>query len=229
MRKRDRMKTLEEKLGYTFQNRALLENALTHSSCANESRGKLQSNERLEFLGDSILGMVVADHLYRNHPALPEGVLTRTRAALVCEDSLVVVAEELGLGEYLRLGKGEEPGGGRNRPSIRADAVEAVLAAVYLDGGIGSARKIIQKYILSREVAGLTKPRDYKTALQELVQRESGQVLAYRLVGEEGPDHNKRFFVEVTLNGSGVGQGSGRSKKEAEQMAAKAAIEMLGK
>ena len=223
------MKTLEEKLGYTFQNRALLENALTHSSCANESRGKLQSNERLEFLGDSILGMVVADHLYRNHPDLPEGVLTRTRAALVCEDSLVVVAEELGLGQYLRLGKGEETGGGRNRPSIRADAVEAVLAAVYLDGGIGSARKIIQKYILSREVAGLTKPRDYKTALQELVQRESGQVLAYRLTGEEGPDHNKRFFVEVTLNGKSVGQGSGRSKKEAEQMAAKAAIEVLDK
>ncbi len=223
------MKTLEEKLGYTFQNRALLENALTHSSCANESRGKLQSNERLEFLGDSILGMVVADHLYRNHPDLPEGVLTRTRAALVCEDSLVVVAEELGLGEYLRLGKGEEAGGGRNRPSIRADAVEAVLAAVYLDGGIGSARKIIQKYILSREVAGLTKPRDYKTALQELVQRESGQVLAYRLVGEEGPDHNKRFFVEVTLNGQSVGQGSGRSKKEAEQMSAKAAIEKISK
>ena len=229
MRERDHMKTLEEKLGYSFQNRALLENALTHSSCANESRGKLQSNERLEFLGDSILGMVVADHLYRNHPDLPEGVLTRTRAALVCEDSLVLVAEELGLGDYLRLGKGEEAGGGRNRPSIRADAVEAVLAAVYLDGGIGSARKIIQKYILSREVAGLTKPRDYKTALQELVQRESGQVLAYRLTGEEGPDHNKRFFVEVTLNGTGVGQGSGRSKKEAEQMAAKAAIEKLDK
>ena len=229
MRERNHMKTLEEKLGYTFQNRALLENALTHSSCANESRGKLQSNERLEFLGDSILGMVVADHLYRNHPDLPEGVLTRTRAALVCEDSLVLVAEELGLGAYLRLGKGEEAGGGRNRPSIRADAVEAILAAVYLDGGIGSARKIIQKYILSREVAGLTKPRDYKTALQELVQRESGQVLAYRLIGEEGPDHNKRFFVEVTLNGNGVGQGSGRSKKEAEQMAAKAAIETLNK
>lgn len=229
MRERNHMKTLEEKLGYSFQNRALLENALTHSSCANESRGKLTSNERLEFLGDSILGMVVADHLYRNHPDLPEGVLTRTRAALVCEDSLVLVAEELGLGAYLRLGKGEEAGGGRNRPSIRADAVEAVLAAVYLDGGIGSARKIIQKYILSREVAGLTKPRDYKTALQELVQRESGQVLAYRLTGEEGPDHNKRFFVEVTLNGTGVGQGSGRSKKEAEQMAAKAAIEKLDK
>ena len=223
------MKTLEEKLGYTFRDRSLLENALTHSSCANESRGKLQSNERLEFLGDSILGMVVAEHLYRNHPDLPEGELTRTRAALVCEESLVEVAQELGLGEYLRLGKGEEAGGGRQRPSIRADAVEAVLAAVYLDGGIGSARKIIQKYILSREVAGLTKPHDYKTALQELVQRESGQVLRYRLTGEEGPDHNKRFFVAVELNGNCVGSGTGRSKKEAEQMAAKAALNRLGK
>ena len=221
------MKTLEAKLGYTFRDISLLENALTHSSCANESRGRLQSNERLEFLGDSILGMVVAEHLFRNHPDLPEGELTRTRAALVCEDSLVEVAQELGLGDHLKLGKGEEAGGGRTRPSIRADAVEAVLAAVYLDGGIGSARKIIQKYILSKEVAGLSAPRDYKTALQELVQRESGQVLKYRLTGESGPDHNKRFFVEVELNGAAVGSGEGRSKKEAEQMAAKAAIEKL--
>ena len=221
------METLEEKLGYTFQNRKLLENALTHSSCANESGGKLLSNERLEFLGDSILGMVVADHLFRNHPDLPEGELTRTRAALVCEDSLVEVAEALDLGQYLLLGKGEEAGGGRHRPSIRADAVEAVLAAVYLDGGLGSARKIIQKFILCREVAGLTHPRDYKTSLQELVQRENGQVLKYSLAGESGPDHDKRFFVEVLLNGKSVGSGSGRSKKEAEQMAAKAAIEAL--
>ena len=222
------MRHLEETLGYTFHDRSLLENALTHSSYANENRFKgCQSNERLEFLGDSVLGMVTADYLFRTHPDLPEGDLTRTRAALVCEESLVVVAEELGLGAYLHLGRGEEAGGGRQRPSIRADAVEAVLAAVYLDGGIGSARKIIQKYILSREVAGLTKPRDHKTALQELVQRESGQVLRYRLVREEGPDHDKRFFVEVDLNGSPVGTGSGRSKKEAEQMAAKAAIERL--
>ena len=221
------MTTLEEKLGYVFQDRSLLENALTHSSCANESRGKLQSNERLEFLGDSILGMVVADHLYRNHPDLPEGELTRTRAALVCEESLVEVAAELDLGEYLRLGKGEEAGGGRHRPSIQADAVEAVLAAVYLDGGIGSARKIITRYILCREVEGLNSSRDYKTALQELVQRESGQVLKYRLTGEEGPDHDKRFFVEVDLNGAPLGSGKGHSKKEAEQMAAKAAIAKL--
>ena len=215
------MTTLEEKLGYEFRDPALLENALTHSSCANESRGRRQSNERLEFLGDSILGMVVADHLYRNHPDLPEGELTRTRAALVCE------AEALHLGEYLHLGKGEEAGGGRKRPSIQADAVEAVLAAVYLDGGIGSARKIVQQYILCREVEGLTSPRDYKTALQELVQRESGQVLKYRLTGEEGPDHDKRFFVEVDLNGEVAGRGKGHSKKEAEQMAAKAAIAKL--
>ena len=212
------MKSLEEKLGYTFQDKSLLENALTHSSCANESKGRLHSNERLEFLGDSILGMVVAEHLYRNHPDLPEGELTRTRAALVCEESLVEVAQDLGLGEYLKLGKGEEAGGGRTRPSIRADAVEAVLAAVYLDGGIGSARKIIQKYILSREIEGLNAQRDYKTALQELVQRESGQVLKYRLTGSEGPDHDKRFFVEVDLNGQPAGAGQGRSKKEAEQM-----------
>ena len=223
------MEALEEKLGYRFTNRALLENALTHSSYANENKAKgLQSNERLEFLGDSVLGMVVADYLFRTHPDLPEGDLTRTRAALVCEGSLVEVAQCLELGAYLKLGKGEEAGGGRERPSIIADAVEAVLAAVYLDGGIGSARKIIQKFILSREVAGLTKPRDYKTALQELVQRESGQVLAYQLVGEEGPDHDKRFFVEVDLNGTPVGSGQGRSKKEAEQMAAKAAIGKLG-
>ena len=175
------------------------------------------------------MGMVVADHLYRNHPDLPEGDLTRTRAALVCEESLVQVAQGLGLGDYLRLGKGEEPGGGRNRPSIPADAVEAVLAAIYLDGGIGSVRKVIQAQILSRELASLAKPRDYKTALQELVQRESGQVLQYRLTGEEGPDHDKRFFIQVTLNGQPLGAGSGRSKKEAEQMAAQAAIAALEK
>ena len=160
------MRHLEETLGYTFHDRSLLENALTHSSYANENRFKgCQSNERLEFLGDSVLGMVTADYLFRTHPDLPEGDLTRTRAALVCEESLVEVAKAWGLGEYLRLGKGENAGGGRRRPSIQADAVEAVLAAVYLDGGIGSARKIIQKYILDRE-SEKARNRDYKTALQ---------------------------------------------------------------
>ena len=224
------MKKLEEKLGYSFGNPALLENALTHSSYANENRAKGEtSNERLEFLGDSVLGMVVADYLFRSHPDMPEGELTRTRAALVCEDSLVEVAAQLELGSYLKLGRGEDAGGGRRRPSIQADAVEAVIAAVYLDGGIGSARKLITRFILTdnrREQGGT---RDYKTVLQELVQRESGQVLSYRLTGESGPDHAKVFAVEVELNGAPVGAGEGRSKKEAEQMAAKAAIQKLSR
>ena len=179
-------------------------------------------------MGDSVLGMVVADHLYRTHPDMPEGELTRTRAALVCEDSLVEVAAQLELGQYLKLGRGEDAGGGRKRPSIQADAVEAVIAAVYLDGGIGSARKLITNFILTnneREQEGAV--RDFKTALQELVQRESGRVLSYRLMGESGPDHAKVFSVEVDLNGRPIGAGEGRSKKEAEQNAAKAAMAKL--
>ncbi|MGM9564961.1 ribonuclease III [Evtepia sp.] len=224
------MKTLEEKIGYAFRDRTLLENALTHSSYANEHRDKgMPSNERLEFLGDSILGLVVADHLYRNRPDLPEGDLTRIRAALVCEGSLVEVAKSLDLGSYLKLGRGEESGGGRKRPSIQADAVEAMLAAVYLDGGIGQARKLIHNLILNQEREKIANGRDFKTALQELVQRESGQVLSYRLVGESGPDHAKCFSMEVLLNGQPIGAGEGRSKKEAEQAAAKAAVGKLEK
>ena len=222
------MVTLEQKIGYTFRDRSLLENALTHSSYANEHREKgALSNERLEFLGDSILGLVVADHLYRTRPDLPEGDLTRIRAALVCENSLVDVAKELDLGSYLKLGKGEESGGGRHRPSIQADAVEAMLAAVYLDGGIGQARKLIHTLILGHEREKTAAGRDYKTALQELIQRESGQVLSYRLTGESGPDHAKVFSMEVLLNGTPIGAGQGRSKKEAEQAAAKAAVRKL--
>lgn len=220
------MESLEAKLGYTFRDRSLLENALTHSSYANENKGTLGSNERLEFLGDSILGMVTADFLYRNHPGLPEGEMTRKRAALVCEESLVEVAAQLDLGAYLKLGKGEEAGGGRERPSIRADAIEAILAAIYLDGGLKEAGKVIHRFILDKEKEK-GESRDHKTTLQELVQRESGQVLTYRLTGESGPDHAKVFTMEVDLNGKTVGSGSGRSKKEAEQMAAKAAIEKL--
>ncbi len=222
------METLEAKLGYTFRDRSLLENALTHSSYANENRDCLGSNERLEFLGDSILGMVTADYLYKKHPDLPEGDLTRTRAARVCEESLVEVADRLDLGAYLKLGRGEATGGGRTRPSIRADAVEAVLAAVYLDGGLVEARKIIQRFILDKETEKSAN-RDYKTALQELVQRQSGQTLSYRLTGQSGPDHAKAFTVAVDLNGETVGEGTGHSKKEAEQMAAKAALETLSK
>lgn len=222
------MERLETRLGYTFKNRSLLENALTHSSYANENRSPLGSNERLEFLGDSILGMVTADYLYHEHPDLPEGDLTRTRAALVCEESLAEVAARLELGSYLKLGRGEANGGGRRRPSIQADAVEAVLAAVYLDGGLQEAAKLIRRFILEKETER-SAYRDYKTALQELVQRESGQALTYRLTGESGPDHAKTFTMAVDLNGTPVGEGEGRSKKEAEQMAAKAAIQKLNK
>lgn len=224
------MKTLEEKLGYRFQDRSLLENALTHSSYANEHHaGRAQSNERLEFLGDSVLGMVVADYLYRHFPALPEGDLTRMRASLVCENNLVVVAGLWDLGAYLKLGKGEESCGGRERPSIRADAVEAVLAAVYLDGGIAQVRRIIQKFILDNMSQVNRADRDFKTALQEFVQRKSGQVLTYHLIGQSGPDHAKTFEMEVQLNGQPVGTGKGRSKKDAEQAAAQAALESLSK
>ena len=220
------METLEAKLGYTFRDRRLLENALTHSSYANENHSPSGSNERLEFLGDSVLGMVTADFLYREHPDLPEGELTRKRAALVREESLVEVADRLDLGAYLKLGRGEDHGGGRQRPSIRADAVVAVLAAVFLDGGLGEAKKIIQRFILDKEEEKAAS-QDYKTALQEQIQRESGQVLNYRLTGESGPDHAKVFSVAVELNGKTVGQGQGHSKKEAEQLAAKAAMEAI--
>lgn len=221
------MKELEAELDYTFKNSTLLENALTHSSYANEHKGGLTSNERLEFLGDAILGMVVADHLYRTHPDLPEGELTRTRAALVCEESLHEVALRLNLGSYLLLGKGEELGGGRKRPSILADATEAVLAALYLDGGIAQARRTVKKYILERETEKNV-DRDHKTALQEFIQRESGRSLCYRLVSESGPDHDKSFVVEVALDGAVVGSGQGRTKKDAEQAAARGAMKTLG-
>lgn len=222
------MKSLESKLGYQFRDVSLLEHALTHSSYANEHHlGSISSNERLEFLGDSVLGMIVADHLYRTFPDLPEGDLTRIRANLVCENSLVLVAKALNLGHYLKLGKGENACGGRNRPSILADAVEAVLAAVFLDGGLEYDRKIIQHFILNHMDQVNQASRDHKTYLQELVQRKSGQVLTYRLAGESGPDHSKTFTMQVLLNGLSIGQGSGRSKKEAEQAAANAAIQHL--
>ena len=222
------MKTLETKLGYQFQNPKLLDHALTHSSYANEHHlGSISSNERLEFLGDSVLGMIVADHLYRTFPDLPEGDLTRIRANLVCEGSLVLVAKEWDLGRYLKLGKGENACGGRSRPSILADAVEAVLAAVFLDGGLAHDRDIIQRFLLDRMEQVNRASRDHKTYLQELVQRKSGQVLSYELLGESGPDHNKTFQMQVLLNGQPIGQGTGHSKKEAEQAAANAAIERL--
>ncbi len=224
------MHTLEQRLGYQFHNRAFLEEALRHSSYANEHRGaNIFSNERLEFLGDSVLGFVTAEYLFKKHPAAPEGELTRIRAILVCEDSLHEVAQRLELGNYLLLGHGEESCGGRTRASILADATEAVFAAVYLDGGIEAASALIHRVLLDseREEAAEEKRRDYKTNLQEFIQRTPNQTLSYRMIGEQGPDHNKTFAFEVLLNGAVVGAGEGRTKKEAEQMAAKDALDKL--
>ena len=221
------MKELQEKLGYHFKDIGLLEHAMTHSSYANEHRATgITSNERLEFLGDSVLGMIVAEYLFATHPNMPEGELTRTRAALVCETSLYEVALALGLGRCLRLGRGEDAGGGRQRPSILADATEATLAAVYLDGGIQAVIPIIRSFILDKEKEK-TAGRDYKTALQELVQRNPGQTVSYRLVEETGPDHARVFVMEVSVGGVPAGIGRGRSKKEAEQMSARAALDKL--
>lgn len=226
------MKLLEQRLGYQFHDRALLAAALIHSSYANEHRGEgLESNERLEFLGDSVLGFVTAEYLFARHPDMPEGDLTRIRAALVCEKSLYEVALRVGLGEQLRLGRGEEQGGGRQRPSILADATEAVFAAVYLDGGMAAASALIHRVLLDcqREEVVEEKRRDYKTALQELVQRSANGELHYRMVREYGPDHDKTFVAEALVDGRSVSTGEGRSKKEAEQMAAKSALEKLEK
>ena len=222
------IKDLEEAIGYRFKNITLLQNALTHSSYANERwHNSLMSNERLEFLGDSILGMLVAEYLYRNFPDRPEGELTRMRADMVCEKTLAAVANRIGLGKHLLLGNGEEQGGGRSRNSILADAVESVIAASFLDGGMEAALQFIQKFILVEVPVTKLHNADYKTALQELVQRQAGQELSYRMAGEQGPDHAKIFMAEVRLNGEPFGSGSGRSKKRAEQDAARTALEAL--
>jgi len=222
------IKDLEAAIGYRFKNITLLQNALTHSSCANERwHNSLLSNERLEFLGDSILGMTVAEYLYRNFPDRPEGDLTRMRADMVCEKALAKVAARIELGKHLMLGNGEEQGGGRKRDSILADAVESVIAACFLDGGMEAARQFIDRFVLVEVPVKKLHNADYKTALQELVQQKKNQVLSYVLIGESGPDHDKRFDVEVKLNGVTVGTGSGSSKKRAEQDAARCALEKM--
>lgn len=218
---------LERGLGYRFQDKRLLENALTHSSYANERRDGRTSNERLEFLGDSILGFVVAEFLYRTHPNQPEGDLTRIRADLVCERNLAKAAGSIRLGEFLLLGHGEDHGGGRFRDSIVSDAMESVIAAAFLDGGFQAARGIIERLILTDLPTGRPGNFDYKTMFQELVQREKDQLIHYELVGQSGPDHDKVFMVDVLLNGKKVGHGRGRSKKKAEQAAAEQAIQSL--
>ena len=222
------MKDLENAIGYHFHNITLLQNALTHSSYANERwHNSLLSNERLEFLGDSVLGMLVAEYLFRNFPHRPEGELTRMRADMVCEQTLAAAANRIGLGKHLLLGHGEEQSGGRSRNSILADAMESVIAACFLDGGLEAALKVVQKFILVEVPVARMHNADYKTQLQELVQQKKNQVLSYALVSESGPDHDKEFGVTVSLNGTVVGSGTGSSKKRAEQDAARCAIEKL--
>ena len=220
------IKDLEKAIGYSFKNITLLENALTHSSYANECwHDSLKSNERLEFLGDSVLGVAVAEYLFRNFPERPEGELTKMRADMVCEQALAAIAERLGLGQHMLLGNGEEQTGGRSRASVLADAVESVIAACYLDGGAEAAALFINTFVLCNVPVKNLHNMDFKTALQEKVQRRKNQVLTYELLSESGPDHNKSFEVAVRMNGLLWGTGVGSSKKRAEQAAAQAAYE----
>lgn len=221
------MKEIENNIGYKFRDDTLLAEALTHSSYANEhGLGRIACNERLEFLGDTVLSTITAEYLFAISPELPEGELTKRRAALVCEGALARFATELGLGDFLMLGRGEEKGGGRQRPSILADCFEAVVAAVYLDGGMPEARELVLRFIVSDDVAG--DARDYKTELQEIVQQNPEERLRYVLTDESGPDHDKLFTFEVHLNSNVIGRGSGRSKKQAEQAAAREALALMG-
>ena len=220
---------LQQVIHYQFHNITFLEVALTHSSYANEMRHQVRYNERQEFLGDAVLSNIVSDYLFNNY-TVPEGDLTKLRAALVCERSLDVMANKIGLGDYLRLGHGEEMTGGRTRPSIIADAFEALIAAIYLDSGIESAREFVLPFVIEMlEHEDSLSFKDYKTILQEIIQQNPEEKLVYKLVGEKGPDHDKRFVVEVLLNSNVIGKGQGRSKKTAEQMAAKEALELMGR
>ena len=215
---------LEKIIGYTFKDPGLLATALTHTSYANESRVPVAHNERLEFLGDSVLQIVSADYLFHAYADRPEGDLTRIRSSLVSEGALFQFAQEIHLGDYLRLGKGEERCGGRERPSVVSDAFEALIAALYLDGGMEVARKFILPFITEGKHA----EADYKTRLQEIVQQNPEERLSYVVEKETGPDHDKHFTVEVHLNSNVIGKGGGRSKKEAEQQAAREALELMG-
>lgn len=222
------MRDLQKAIGHQFHDLSLLETALTHTSYANEVyKDGLRSYERLEFLGDSILGFTAADYLLNTFPQLHEGDLTKLRADLVCEASLAQTARKLGLGDYLRLGRGEEAGGGRTRVSIIADVVEAIIAAIYLDAGLVAAKRFIYTHVLVDTRARIRQNADYKTMLQELIQQKKDQRLCYEPVCESGPDHDKQFTVRVLLNDREVGRGTGTSKKRAEQAAAHEALQTL--
>ena len=225
----EKQEILQQAIGYMFRNPQLLEQALTHSSFANEGKKHGHNNERLEFLGDSVLSVIVARYLFLTYRDLPEGELTKLRASLVCEKALDEFAAQISLGNYLRLGRGEEMTGGRERPSILADAFEAVIAAIYLDGGYEAAQKFVLGFIpKDLDVHKPNKLSDYKTALQEIIQQNREERIEYVLVDEHGPDHAKVFTAEVLLNSNVIGTGTGSSKKQAEQNAAHEALLLMG-
>ena len=224
------MNDLQKNMGYVFRDPALLRTALTHSSYANETKKGTKCNERLEFLGDSVLSVIVAEYLFKTYPTMPEGELTKLRAALVCEKSLAEFSEELSVGQFLLLGNGEEISGGRTRPSILADAFEAILAALYLDSDMETAREYVLRFVKKAlNVRRNLSFKDYKTVLQEIIQQNKEESVRYVLTDEYGPDHDKHFVVEVHLNSNVIGRGEGKSKKEAEQQAAKEALELMGR
>lgn len=222
------IKKFQEIIGYKFKNEKLLIEALSHSSYANENKKVRKSNERLEFLGDSVLSIVVSKHIFNDYKHLPEGELTKLRASLVCEKALYEFSKKIHLGDYILLGKGEEHTGGRERPSILADAFEAVIASIYLDGGFEPVEKYILGFIPKDIIHKQPVFSDFKTVLQEVIQKNPEEKVEYILVEEKGPDHDKAFVVNVCLNSNVIGKGVGKSKKEAEQMAAKEALELMG-
>ena len=224
-----KLQELQNRIGYTFEKEGLLRQALTHSSYANEKHMKKHSdNERLEFLGDAVLEIISSEFLYKEYPDKPEGELTKLRASIVCEPTLALCTKDIALGEYLLLGKGEDQTGGRGRKSILSDALEAVIGAIYLDGGFANAKEFIHKYILT-DIEHKQLFYDSKTILQEIVQENGTQPVEYILTKEEGPDHNKNFTVEARVNGKVMGQGSGHTKKAAEQQAAFDVLKTLDK
>lgn len=225
MREQRKLEELEEKIGYRFQNQHLLWQAVTHSSFANENKSLgLKDNERLEFLGDAVLEAASSEFLYHNYPDMPEGDMTKLRASIVCEPTLALCTKEISLGSYLRLGKGEDRTGGRERASIVSDAMEALIGAIYLDGGFANAKEFVKRFILT-DIEHKQLFYDSKTILQEMVQAEGKEAsIVYKLVAEQGPDHDKKFLVEVLVNNQAEGRGEGRTKKAAEQEAAYKAI-----
>lgn len=222
------MKDLEMKIGYKFNNKDYLMEALTHSSFANERHKNLNCNERLEFLGDAVLSIISADFLFHKYPDMPEGQLSKLRSSLVCTDSLSKFAREIHLGDYLFLGKGETNTGGADRPSILENAFEALIAAIYLDGGMKCAEQFVLSFLTKAVENHDVSFKDYKTILQEIIQQNPSENVNYVLVGESGPDHDKVFEVEVHLNSNVIGKGKGKSKKSAEQAAAKEALDLMG-